>query len=847
MTTRNFRVNNGIEVGDIVISASANTIVGLATAAPSADGDVANKKYVDDKTNLTILNSSVVVADTGSNGTITNTADGGAVLSQTAATTTVTASGAINLTAGTDVVVPANVGVTFGTGEKIEGDNTDLTVTSGGAINLTAVTDVVVPANVGVTFGTGEKIEGDNTDLTVTSGAKINLAAVSDVHVPQNVGIVFDANGSEKIESNDTDLTINSGAKINLTATSDVHIPKDIGIVFDDNASEKIESNDTDLTISSGAKIKLSATSDVEIPNGVGIAYGTAGEKIESDGTDLTVTSTGVLNLTATGDTAITNNATIGGNLVLTGNLTVNGSTSTVSSVNTTIADNIIELNTGISASSNDAGIIIERGSTGNNAAILWDESADKFTMGTTTATAADKSGGVSVSVSTLVANLEGNVTGDLTGTADVATAVTAADESSDTSCNLLFVTGATGNLPPKTGTNLTFNSSSGVLTATGFAGALTGDVTGTADVATAITAADESSDTSCNVLFVTAATGDLPPKTGTNLTFNSSSGVLTATGFAGDLTGDVTGNADTATVATTVTITDNESTDEDNAMIFTAGGDVDGGNIGLESDGTCTYNPSTGKITATGFVGALTGNASGSSGSCTGNAASATILQNTRAIGGVNFNGSAAINLPGVNTAGNQNTSGTAAIATAVTVTANNTANEDIFICLVDGASGTQGIETDTGLKYNPSTNVIASTASSAQYADVAERFEADAPMEAGSVVMVGGSAEITEITSEMSEDVFGVISHKPAYMMNAGAGSDESHPYVAMTGRTPVRVIGEVTKGQRLVTSSTKGCARAVAQGESFSPFNVIGRALETDTDTNIKLVNCAVRSNN
>ena len=837
MTTRNFRVNNGLEVGDIVISASANTIVGLATAAPSADGDVANKKYVDDKVNLTILNSSVVVADTGSNGTITNTADGGAVLSQTAATTTVTASGAINLTAGTDVVVPANVGVTFGTGEKIEGDNTDLTVTSGGAINLTAVTDVVVPANVGVTFGTGEKIEGDNTDLTVTSGAKINLAAVSDVHVPQNVGIVFDANGSEKIESNDTDLTINSGAKINLTAvsdvhvpqnvgivfdangsekiesndtdltinsgakinltaTSDVHIPKDIGIVFDDNASEKIESNDTDLTISSGAKIKLSATSDVEIPNGVGIAYGTAGEKIESDGTDLTVTSTGVLNLTATGDTAITNNATIGGNLVLTGNLTVNGSTSTVSSVNTTIADNIIELNTGISASSNDAGIIIERGSTGNNAAILWDESADKFTMGTTTATAADKSGGVSVSVSTLVANLEGNVTGDLTGTADVATAVTAADESSDTSCNLLFVTGATGNLPPKTGTNLTFNSSSGVLTATGFAGALTGDVTGTADVATAITAADESSDTSCNVLFVTAATGDLPPKTGTNLTFNSSSGVLTATGFAGALTGNVTGTADVATVATTVTITDNESTDEDNAMIFTAGGDVDGGNLGLESDGTCTYNPSTGKITATGFVGSLTG---------------------------------------------------TADVATAVTVTANNTANEDIFICLVDGASGTQGIETDTGLKYNPSTNVIASTASSAQYADVAERFEADAPMEAGSVVMVGGSAEITEITSEMSEDVFGVISHKPAYMMNAGAGSDESHPYVAMTGRTPVRVIGEVTKGQRLVTSSTKGCARAVAQGESFSPFNVIGRALETDTDTNIKLVNCAVRSNN
>jgi len=84
--------------------------------------------------------------------------------------------------------------------------------------------------------------------------------------------------------------------------------------------------------------------------------------------------------------------------------------------------------------------------------------------------------------------------------------------------------------------------------------------------------------------------------------------GTVTSDAFAGPLTGDVTGNADTATVATTVTITDNESTDEDNALIFTAGGDVDGGNIGLESDGTLTYNPSTGTVTATGFSGNLTG-----------------------------------------------------------------------------------------------------------------------------------------------------------------------------------------------------------------------------------------------
>jgi hypothetical protein len=103
--------------------------------------------------------------------------------------------------------------------------------------------------------------------------------------------------------------------------------------------------------------------------------------------------------------------------------------------------------------------------------------------------------------------------------------------------------------------------------------------------------------------------------------------GTVTSDAFAGPLTGDVTGNADTATVATTVTITDNESTDEDNAIIFTAGGDVDGGNIGLESDGTLTYNPSTGKVTATGFVGTLTGAVTGN---VTGTASLATVTNST-------------------------------------------------------------------------------------------------------------------------------------------------------------------------------------------------------------------------
>ena len=149
-------------------------------------------------------------------------------------------------------------GITFGTGEKIEGDSTDLTITSGAKINLTATSDVVVPANVGITFGTGEKIEGDNTDLTITSGAKINLAATSDVHLANDIGMVF-GDAGEKIEGNGTDLTINSSNDLHLTATTDINIPANVGLTFGDDG-EKIEGDGTNLAINSSGDVNITAT-----------------------------------------------------------------------------------------------------------------------------------------------------------------------------------------------------------------------------------------------------------------------------------------------------------------------------------------------------------------------------------------------------------------------------------------------------------------------------------------------------------------------------------------------------------------------------------------------------------
>jgi hypothetical protein len=336
---------------------------------------------------------------------------------------------------------------------------------------------------------------------------------------------------------------------------------------------------------------------------------------------------------------------------------------------------------------------------------------------------------------------------------ASVGTAVTVADESSDTTCFPLFATAATGDLPPKSGSNLTFNASSGLLTATLFAGALTGNVTGNASgtaatvtgaaqsaitsvgtlttlqvdniningnaitstagtdltispvggqqivldgaividagvvtgatsitstafvggltgnastatalatartiggtsfdgsgniavalasVGTAVTVADESSDTTCFPLFTTAATGDLPPKSGTNLTFNSSTGIVTATGFAGALTGNVTGNASgtaaTVTGAAQTAITsvgtltalqvDNLNING-NTLSSTAGTDLlitplGGQQIVLDGAIIIDAGVVTGatSITSSSFVGALTGNASGTAATVTG------------------------------------------------------------------------------------------------------------------------------------------------------------------------------------------------------------------------------------
>jgi hypothetical protein len=303
--------------------------------------------------------------------------------------------------------------------------------------------------------------------------------------------------------------------------------------------------------------------------------------------------------------------------------------------------------------------------------------------------------------------------------------------------------------------------------------------------------------------------------------TFN----VATALGASGTF---AIGNA--ATVGTTMTVTGNSA----GGNLTTSGqvsaiGNITGGNVITASlvqgaSLSATANVQAGNLRTAGQVSA-TGNITSAA-----NIAGSFILGNGSQLTGLSLgvsvtkieNGTSEgfINVPNGNIA--FTVAGTANVLTLTTGTA-------FFL----GNVSTIGIEkTGTNAIGNIGSssnyfNRVFATATTALYADVAERFAADELLEPGTVVELGGTKEITRSTEDLSENVFGVISTRPAYTMNGGAGEDDTHPPVAMTGRVPVKCVGTVRKGDRLV-SAGDGFARAAQPGEATA-FNVIGRSLE------------------
>jgi hypothetical protein len=175
--------------------------------------------------------------------------------------------------------------------------------------------------------------------------------------------------------------------------------------------------------------------------------------------------------------------------------------------------------------------------------------------------------------------------------------------------------------------------------------------------------------------------------------------------------------------------------------------------------------------------------------------------------------------------------------VAGRLTATGNITATAPIM----PSVTNTVNIGSPSNKFANVHATYLVGTSVTAQYADLAERFASDVSYPAGTVVALGGAKEITAAAEDLTEDVFGVISTRPAYTMNGGAGENDTHPPVAMTGRVPVRVTGAVRKGERLI-SAGDGIARS-ARPEEATAFNVIGRALADKLDVGLGTVEAIV----
>ena len=275
-----------------------------------------------------------------------------------------------------------------------------------GGIRLAKFSEIQAGDITGVTAGTGLSGGGTSGGVTVNL-SHLGIESLSD---PNDDQIIFwdDSAGATAF------LDIGTGLSISGTTIS-------VGTLNQDTT---------------GNAATATALETARTINGVSFD-GSANVTTLTAGTGVSVSGTAVSigQAVATSDDVTFADVAATGNVTITGNLDVNGTTTTLDSTNSTITDRLIELGNGTSGSpANDMGLVFERGSS-DNAFIGWDESADKFLVGTGSFTGAS-TGNLTVTTGTLVANLEGNVTGNVTGnvsgssgstTGNAATATTAA------------------------------------------------------------------------------------------------------------------------------------------------------------------------------------------------------------------------------------------------------------------------------------------------------------------------------------------------------------------------------------------------------------------------------------
>ena len=742
--TINAVAGSGITVNanDIQISATyagQNTITTVGTVGTGtwqgtavADAYVANDLTISGGT----VNNSVIGGSTPAAGTFTTLTANSSLVGTlgTAAQTNVTSLGTltalqvdninVNGNAITSTDTNGNIAITpHGAGE-VDISKVDI---DGGAIDGTAIGANSVSTGAFSTLSTtgtatlaGADINGGSIDGTNIGAAVVGTGAFSTISA---TGAISVDTISEKSSANGVvidgvtlkDSTVVVDTISEKTGAAGVTID---GVLIKDNtvkgnvtveASETLDVSAGTLTLAanqiSGNAVEGGTIAAITITdltgggtftgnvNASGHTLTLAADQISGDkvhgGTISNFASTGIDD-NATGSAMTidsSNNISTTGNLTVGGDLTISGSNNTINTATLTVEDPLSLLSSGASGSASvDAGFIVERGDD-TNVGWLWDESADTFAFVDTADTA----------------TTAGNVT--ISDYADVRAGALTLDDD-------LTIGGSL----------MTFSAAADIRLADNIAGALDIAEAGNSYLAFATTNGNEKivlgkkleagaveiegSNFDINGGAIDGAIiGANSAAAGTFTTVNAS-GAIT-----GDLTGDVTGNADTATLlanARTIggvsfngsanivpaTITVSDTTDTTAFVgLWTSGT----GDLAPKTDAGLTYNAGTGMLTATGLTGPLTGNAS------------------------------------------------TATEATNITATANNTANETVYLTFVDGATGTQGIETDTGLTYNPSTGLLTTaTLTTTGEATLASAIVSD--LTQNRVVLAGASGAISD-----------------------------------------------------------------------------------------------------